>query len=161
MALPDGYDEALEAAQGVREALAARPLPSAPCHCDPLCENFIDDEGDRNCMWIVDFEYGGMNDPLWDIGDLCVEAGLDSTHEAMLLEAYFGADTPPSPAEHGRVVLYKAMCDLLWTLWGLVQHKNGNPAEDFWAYSLDRFGRCCKLMAEPAFAEHVAAVKAG
>ena len=65
--LPEGYHEALATAQGVRAALAARPLPSAPCHCDPLCENFIDDEG-AGRMWIVDFEYGGMNDPLWDLG---------------------------------------------------------------------------------------------
>ena len=68
-----------------------------------------------------------------------VEAALDDEREAELLLSYFGAS--PSPAERGRVVLYKAMCDLLWTLWGLLQHKNGNPAEDFWAYSLERFAR--------------------
>ena len=62
----------------------------------------------------------------------------------------------------GRAVLYKAMCDLLWTLWGLLQHKNGNPAEDFWAYSLERFARCTKLIATPEFMDvHVAAVLAG
>ena len=155
--LPDGYAAALETAQSVRAALAAQPLPSAPCHCDPLCENFIDDGAK---IWIIDFEYGGMNDPLWDLGDLCVEAALDGEREAELLLSYFGA--PPSPAERGRVVLYKAMCDLLWTLWGLLQHKNGNPAEDFWAYSLERFARCTKLMATPEFMDvHVAAVLAG
>ena len=101
-----------------------------------------------------------MNDPLWDLGDLCVEAALDDEREAELLLSYFGAS--PSPAERGRVVLYKAMCDLLWTLWGLLQHKNGNPAEDFWAYSLERFARCTTLMATPEFMDvHVAAVLAG
>jgi hypothetical protein len=53
------------------------------------------------------------------------------------------------------------MCDLLWTLWGLIQHANGNPADDFWAYAVNRFERCQKLMNDPAFAGHVAAVKAG
>jgi hypothetical protein len=33
------------------------------------------------------------------------------------------------------MVIYKAMCDLLWTLWGLIQHANGNPADDFRAYA--------------------------
>lgn len=127
--LPDGYHDVLESAQEVRRALAVHPLPSAPCHCDPLSENFIDD-GSR--AWIVDFEYGGMNDPMWDIGDLIIEACLSAKHEQELIAAYFG-DTPPTPAERGRIVIYKAMCDLLWTLWGLLQHKNGNPAEDFWA----------------------------
>ena len=42
-ALPEGYGEALADAQAVRAALSARPLPVAPCHCDPLCENFVDD----------------------------------------------------------------------------------------------------------------------
>lgn len=130
--LPDGYHEVLESAQKVRAALAEHPLPSAPCHCDPLSENFIDD---GNRAWIVDFEYGGMNDPMWDIGDLIIEASLSAEREQELIAAYFG-DTLPTPAEQGRIVIYKAMCDLLWTLWGLLQHKNGNPAEDFWACTL-------------------------
>ena len=59
------------------------------------------------------------------------------------------------------MVIYKAMCDLLWTLWGLIQHANKNPADDFWAYANNRFARCKALMATPAFATHVAAVAAG
>jgi thiamine kinase-like enzyme len=55
------------------------------------------------------------------------------------------------------MVIYKAMCDLLWTLWGLIQHANRNPAEDFWAYSVNRFERCRKLMGSPEFSEHLAA----
>jgi thiamine kinase-like enzyme len=59
------------------------------------------------------------------------------------------------------MVVYKAMCDLLWTLWGLIQHAQGNPAEDFWAYSIERFERCKALMASPEFQERLAAVRAG
>jgi hypothetical protein len=44
------------------------------------------------------------------------------------------------------MVAYKAMCDLLWTLWGLIQHAKGNPADDFWAYATNRFERCRRLM---------------
>ena len=58
----------------MREALDRHPAALAPCHCDPLSENFLDD-GTR--MWVVDWEYSGMNDPLWDLGDMSVEAGLD------------------------------------------------------------------------------------
>ncbi|MEK6205801.1 MAG: phosphotransferase family protein [Amylibacter sp.] len=154
--LPDGYHEIVKAAGPVKDALAANPASLAPCHCDPLCENFLDD-GDK--MWIVDWEYSGMNDPLWDVGDLSVEAGMDTDQEMALMEAYFG-DTPTA-AQHGRVVIYKAMCDLLWTLWGLIQHADGNSAEDFWAYATGRFNRCKTLMNDPNFAGHVAAVKTG
>lgn len=41
-------------------------------------------------MWIVDWEYSGMNDPMWDLGDLSVEAEMDTEQEAELLHAYFG-----------------------------------------------------------------------
>lgn len=154
--LPEGYHEVVEAAQPVRAALDAHPAALAPCHCDPLCENFLDD-GRR--MWIVDWEYSGMNDPLWDLGDLSVEAGFDAAQDREMMEAYCGG--APSPAVMGRMVIYKAMCDLLWTLWGLIQHADGNPADDFWAYALNRFARCQALMGAPDFAGHVAAVRRG
>lgn len=154
--LPEGYHAVVEAATPVRAALEANPVPLAPCHCDPLCENFLDD---GTAMWIVDWEYSGMNDPLWDLGDLSVEAGMDEGQEAEMMATYFGR--PPTAAETGRMVIYKAMCDLLWTLWGLIQHADGNPAEDFWAYATGRFDRCKALMQSPAFAGHLAAVRAG
>jgi len=153
-ALPEGYHDVVREAGPVREALAAHPLPLAPCHCDPLCENFLDD-GQR--MWIVDWEYSGMNDPLWDLGDLSVEAGFSEVHDREMIAAYFPA--APRASEVGRMVIYKAMCDLLWTLWGLIQHANDNPAEDIWAYATTRFERCKALMADPAFADHVKAVR--
>lgn len=154
--LPEGYQAVVAEAETVRAALAAHPLPLTPCHCDPLCENFLD-TGSR--MWIVDWEYSGMNDPMWDLGDLAVEAGFDPAQEEEMIRAYFGG--APTEAEHGRIVVYKAMCDLLWTLWGLIQHANGNPAEDFWAYSVNRFERCKALMGKADFARHVAAVARG
>jgi len=154
--LPAGYQQVLRDAQIVRQALAAKPPPLTACHCDPLAENFLD-TGKR--MWLVDWEYSGMNDPMWDLGDVSVEAGLDAKQEAEMVAAYFGGE--PKPAERGRIVIYKAMCDLLWTLWGLIQHADKNPADDFWLYSNRRFDRCKALMADPQFADHVAAAAAG
>lgn len=155
VALPAGYHDVVrEADETVRAALAAHPLPIVACHCDPLCENFLD-TGER--MWIVDWEYSGMNDPMWDLGDLSVEGGFDAAQEDEMLRAYFGGE--PSASDRGRVVIYKAMCDLLWTLWGLIQLANGNPADDFRAYADNRFARCKALMETPDFARHVAAVR--
>jgi thiamine kinase-like enzyme len=53
------------------------------------------------------------------------------------------------------------MCDLLWTLWGVIQHVNDNPVEDFWAYAVGRYQRCRALMATDEFPEHVAAIGRG
>ena len=152
--LPEGYAQVVKEAETVRKALNAHPLPLVACHCDPLCENFLD-TGKR--MWIVDWEYSGMNDPLWDLGDLAVEGqfrqGPGRGNDRRLFRR-----RAQRAAERGRFVIYKAMCDLLWTLWGLIQHANKNPVDDFWAYSLNRFERCKALMATQEFAKHVAAV---
>ena len=109
-------------------------------------------------MWIVDWEYAGMNDPMWDLGDLSVEGQFDQGQDDALLAAYF--DGPVPAPDRARMVIYKAMCDLLWTLWGLIQLANSNPADDFQAYADGRFARCKALMGTPAFAQHLAAVRA-
>ena len=154
--VPDGYEDVKRESDTVRKALAAHPVKLVPCHCDPLAENFLD-TGTR--MWIVDWEYSGNNDPMWDLGDLSVEAEFGPAQDDAMMSAYF--DGPPPSDQLGRMVLYKAMCDLLWTLWGVIQHANNNPAEDFWAYAVGRFERCRKLMAEPEFQNHIEAVARG
>lgn len=150
VALPDGYHDVVAEADTIRAALSREPAERVACHCDPLCENFLD-TGSR--MWVVDWEYSGMNDPMWDLGDLSVEAGFSDAQDAALLNAYFDNEVPD--ADRARMVIYKAMCDLLWTLWGLIQLANDNPAEDFRAYADGRFARCKALMARAEFADHV------
>ncbi|RUZ72988.1 LPS biosynthesis choline kinase [Mesorhizobium sp. M7A.F.Ca.US.006.01.1.1] len=156
IALPAGYHDVVREAEAVRSALAAHPLPLVACHCDPLCENFLD-TGER--MWIVDWEYSGMNDPLWDLGDLSVEGKFDTAQDEEMMRAYFGDEA--RPAERGRIVIYKAMCDLLWTLWGLIQLANNNPVDDFRTYADGRFARCKALMETSEFSRHLAAIRRG
>jgi thiamine kinase-like enzyme len=151
--VPEGYTQVVREAETIRKALARNPAPLAPCHCDPLCENFLDD-GQK--MWIVDWEYCGMNDPMWDLGDLSVEGGFTHEQDLEMLYAYFGGEPPKQ--DYARMVIYKAMCDLLWTLWGLIQHANKNPADDFMAYALNRFNRCKRLIGSSDFAGFVKAV---
>lgn len=151
---PDGYESARARAAQVRDALGQGAVASVACHCDPLAENFLDN-GQR--MWIVDWEYSGNNDPMWDLGDLSVEAEFGPDQDEALLRAYF-VGGPPAAAR-GRMILFKAMADLLWTLWGVIQHANNNPADDFWAYAVNRLGRCCALMERREFAAALAAVR--
>ena len=72
-----------------------------------------------------------------------------------MMQAYCGGNV--NEVLFGRMVIYKAMCDLLWTLWGLIQHANKNPVDDFWAYSTNRFERCKTLMSSDSFSRHLAA----
>ena len=154
--LPEGFSEIQQDAEAVREALSQHTLPSKPCHCDPMVENCVDN---GRQMYIIDFEYAGNNDPMWDLGDISVEGDFTEEQDRIFLEAYFGHS--PDAFDVGRMVMYKAMCDLLWTLWGVVQHANNNPVEDFWAYAVGRLERCKKLMASEDFPKHLEAVRRG
>jgi thiamine kinase-like enzyme len=154
--LPGGYDELQSSADATRRVLESTARPLVPSHCDPLCENFLD-TGER--MYVIDYEYAGNNDPMWDLGDLSVEGGFGPEQDVALLEAYFGGEPPRS--EVGRMVAYKALCDLLWTLWGVIQHVNQNPVDDFWAYAVGRFERCAALMQTADYSAHLRSIAAG
>ena len=154
-ALPQEYNKVGQKARAVRRALEASPVPVVPCHNDPWPGNLLD-AGAR--IYLIDWEYSGMNDPMWDLGDLSVEAGFGPEQDRLMLEAY--CDGAASPALYSRLELYKAMSDLHWSLWGFVQHTNDNPAEDFWSYALGRLERCKARMSSANFDQHLDAVRA-
>ena len=56
------------------------------CHNDLIFTNFLDDE-DR--LWIVDWEYSGFNNPLFDLGDFASHCNFSKNKEIFLLENYF------------------------------------------------------------------------
>jgi thiamine kinase-like enzyme len=152
--LPEEYHEVEQGAEAVRRALEASPMPLSPCHNDPWPANFLD-AGGR--LYIIDWEFSGMNDPMWDLGDLSVEAGFGPEQDRVMMETYYGAAAPL--ALYSRLALYKAMSDLLWALWGLIQHAIDNPRNDFLTYALGRLKRCKRLMSSTDFSRHLDAVR--
>ncbi len=131
-------------------------MPLAPCHNDPWPGNLLDTG--RN-IYIIDWEYSGMNDPLWDLGDLSVEAGFAPEQDMAMMEAYYGGPAPA--ALYSRLAIYKTLSDLHWSLWAMVQHANGNPADDFRTYAATRLERCKARMGSADFGLHLAATSAG
>jgi len=64
------------------EALAAGPPRLAPCHNDLHHLNVLDD-GER--LWLVDWEYGGCGDPLFDLASFaCQHESTPSERNALL-----------------------------------------------------------------------------
>ena len=152
--LPVGYGEVKRGAEAARRALEASPVTLVPCHNDPWPNNFID-AGGRICL--IDWEFSGMNDPLWDLADLSVECGLDPEQDLAMMEAYWRGGAPEEL--YSRLELYKAMSDLLWSLWGLIQHANDNPLDDFLTEAQERFGRCEERVHAPGFGRHLNVVR--
>ena len=143
-------------AKEVRRALEASPAARVPCHNDPWPGNFVD-AGGR--LYLIDWEFSGMNDPAWDLADLSVEAGFSPQQDRTMMEAYHGG--PVSPALYSRLALYKVMSDLLWSYWGFIQAANDNPRDDFEGYASDRFERCEARMSDASFQKHLSAVREG
>ena len=56
-----------------------------PCHNDVHRANLIDD-GRR--LWLVDWEYGGIGDPLFDVAGFLCHHPVDETGTRVLLDAY-------------------------------------------------------------------------
>ena len=108
-------------------------------------------------IYLIDWEYSGMNDPLWDLADLSVEAGFGPEQDRTMMEAYYGARL--SPVLYSRLEVYKAMSDLHWSVWGFVQHAKGNPAEDFRSYGLERLGRSKARMSSADFSRHLSVLR--
>jgi thiamine kinase-like enzyme len=144
----------LDVGAEIRQALAANPVAPKPCHCDPTGGNLLD-TGAK--IWVVDWEYSAMNDPMWDLAYLALEGGLDEERGRALLAAYFGRE--PAPAEAGRMALYKPVADLLSGLWALIQHTDRNPAADFLADAQTRFERGAQFADSPSFARQLETVR--
>ncbi len=156
VALPQGTAEAVAAVAEIRRALAARPAPPAPCHFDPTPANFLD-TGAR--MVLIDYEYAGNGDPLWDLAYLAVEAGFAEAQERGLLAAYFGR--PPETHERARMALYAPVCDLLAALWGALRAEAEDRTDDFRVYAVDRIERCRARLDAPALRRHMESLRRG
>lgn len=157
MLVPVAGDSAVRrGAKAIRRALEASPANLVPCHNDPWPGNFVD-AGER--LYLIDWEFSGMNDPMWDLADLSVEAGFDTEQDRTMMEAYHGGPVPP--AHDSRLELYKVMSDLLWAFWGFVQVANDNPRDDFPSYARNRFERCEARMSGLDFRHHLDAVRGG
>lgn len=146
------FEEKMEA---VKEAFDKKPPQLAPCHNDPLCENWLDDE--KN-FYLIDWEYCGMNDPMFDIAALCLEAELNEEQEKLLLEEYFGG--PLTEAQYGSLVINKFMCDALWSYWAVLQIATGKSHDEYWPYGLNRFNRAYALIKDGSLDKALAAYTA-
>src|SRR5258708_1256417 len=85
------------------------------CHNDLLASNFIDDG--RN-IWIVDWEYAGMGDIFFDLGNFAVNQSLNDEQCQLLLQYYFGE---LRPADRAHLHLLRLGSDLRESFWGFLQ----------------------------------------
>jgi thiamine kinase-like enzyme len=128
-----GIPPAYERAKAVADRIEGRRIGviRRPCHNDLLNANFIAADGR---LWIVDWEYAGMGDPFFDLGNFAVNHELDDDGERALLAAY-GSD------DHHALVLMRFMSDFREAMWGVVQQAISQLDFDFVDYADRHFER--------------------
>ncbi len=132
---PAAYADAHALAGRIEAALAENPSPLTTCHNDLLNANFLRD-GEHT--WIVDYEYAGMGDPFFDLGNLAVNNDLDAAADALLLRHAFG---DVRDRHRARLALMRLMSDFREAMWGVVQRAISTLDEDFEAYATKHVDR--------------------
>ena len=152
--IPPEYDRATDAARRIERALLADPIEPRPCHNDLLNANFIDD-GRR--IRIIDWEYAGMGDPFFDLGNFSINHELESDEDVLFLEAYDGSIDPRRLA---RLTLMRVVSDFREAMWGVLQQGVSTLDVDFVAYAAGSFDRLLRNASTPRF-EHALAEVSG
>ncbi len=116
--LYDDYDYIKNTVMDIKASVDEQGMSTrVPCHNDSLVGNWVLDGNDR--LYLVDWEYSGMNEPMWDLSCLSIEADYSEEDDDYLLESYYGRIA--LSAEVKRFIAAKMYVDFLWTLWGLTR----------------------------------------
>src|SRR5262245_7093560 len=151
---PDGYDDALAAAHRIEKAVRGQQdHQPVPAHNDLLTANFLRDSGGR--IQLIDWEYAGMGDRWFDLGNFAVNNELDYQQEAQLLEAYFGE--PPDERRRATLKLFRFMSDFREAMWGVVQVGVSELDFDFREYAQKHFDRLERARSDPRFEDWIEA----
>lgn len=130
----DGWREVRPRVMSLEHYLNRLGIDLKPCHNDALYENFI--KASDGTVYLIDWEYSGMNDPMADIAALFLEAGFEKKNEDYFLDCYFNGDIPENTRE--KIRCYQILWDYLWAQWTVIKEAKG---DDFGSYGRDRYSR--------------------
>ena len=114
----DDYKTVKNMVMSIKAEIDAKCPPArVPCHNDSLIGNWVLSED--NQLYLIDWEYSGMNEAMWDLSCLSIEADYTEENDRALLDAYYGRQ--PTEYEQKSFAAAKTYVDYLWTLWGLTR----------------------------------------
>ncbi|HHY6894793.1 TPA: choline kinase LicA [Streptococcus pneumoniae] len=133
------YESVRNAVFSLEKRLADLGVDRKSCHIDLVPENFI--ESPQGRLYLIDWEYSSMNDPMWDLAALFLESEFTSQEEETFLSHYESDQTPVS---HEKIAIYKILQDTIWSLWTVYKEEQG---ADFGDYGVNRYQRAVKGLA--------------
>jgi len=117
----------------LEKRLADLGVDRKPCHIDLVPENFI--ESPQGRMYLIDWEYSSMNDPMWDLAALFLESEFTNQEEEEFLTYY---ESDKTPVSREKIRIYKILQDTIWSLWTVYKEDQG---ADFGDYGVSRYQR--------------------
>ena len=130
------YEAVREAVFSLEKRLTDLGVDRKSCHIDLVPENFI--ESPQGRLYLIDWEYSSMNDPMWDLAALFLESEFTSQEEEVFLSHYESDQTPVS---REKIAIYKILQDAIWSLWTVYKEEQG---ADFGDYGVSRYQRAVK-----------------
>ncbi len=116
---------------GPRALSLARKRPKVrldnlvPCHLDLHSGNIIQN-GEE--LMLIDWEYGGMSDPLFDVAILASTECFNDEEMRKLLSCYLPGYTSN---DWKRLYDFRILADLRWGLWSLIQKEQSKLNVDY------------------------------
>jgi thiamine kinase-like enzyme len=147
---PPGFQEAAAAAARIEGVLTGPDHDPVSCHNDLLAANFLIAD-DR--VRIVDWEYAGMGDRFFDLGNLAVNNEFAASDEERLIAAYFGE---LSTRRLAALRLMRVLSDFREAMWGAVQDVVSELEFDYRAYRDEHFERLLAAIRAPEFERSLA-----
>jgi thiamine kinase-like enzyme len=144
--VPSTYERARSVAARIGSAPVLADGGPVLCHNDFLPANFIASPAG---LRIVDWEYAGMGNRWFDLGNFAVNNELGPAEEEAFLTAYLGA--PPTAADLAALRLMRLMSDFREAMWGVVQTAISDIDFDFPGYASRHFDRLLATAEGPAF----------
>ena len=133
------YEAVREEVFSLEKRLADLGVDRKSCHIDLVPENFI--ESPQGRLYLIDWEYSSMNDPMWDLAALFLESEFTPQEEEAFLSHYESEQTPVS---REKIAIYKILQDAIWSLWTVYKEEQG---ADFGDYGVSRYQRAVKGLA--------------
>lgn len=130
------YEAVREEVFSLEKRLVDLGVDRKSCHIDLVPENFI--ESPQGRLYLIDWEYSSMNDPMWDLAALFLESEFTRQEEEDFLSHYESEQTPVS---REKIAIYKILQDTIWSLWTVYKEEQG---ADFGDYGVSRYQRAVK-----------------
>lgn len=129
-----GYEEVRQQVREIEGIYKAMGIQFVPCHVDPVAENMVK-SGER--LYLIDWEYSGLSDPMWDIAAHSMESVFSPEDEELFLSHYFKGEAVTEEIKT-RILMNKIFQDFLWSTWTVIKEAAG---DDFGSYGIHRFNR--------------------